>query len=184
MIPLDGSLFGIFFASLSPNGLQAQETQSFIGEVIFIGASRDDGWIQNLFDQLLGPQRAAGQSRHEAAIRDMVDLWPGQKLNDADVKVAETKLVESGLFKVDADAGIRPTIQVLDSAGPFKDIVIKVEILPPDPMVCIGSTALLLAIAIAAMFLATAMFRRRIHRAPGEYLAKAKTKPAPERIET
>jgi outer membrane protein assembly factor BamA len=48
------------------------------------------------------------------------DLQPGQILRVRDVRRAKRKLARLGLFK-------NSTVQVLDSPGPFKDILVKVE---------------------------------------------------------
>lgn len=63
----------------------------------------------------------------DRVIRDVLDFYPGQILDRAKLRAAEKKLEQLGLFQVDAKAKIRPTIQVLDAPGPFKDILIRVE---------------------------------------------------------
>lgn len=60
-------------------------------------------------------------------ILDALDLYPGAKLQLAKLPVAERKLADLGLFKVDPKKGIRPTVAVLDTPGQFKDILVKVE---------------------------------------------------------
>jgi outer membrane protein insertion porin family len=76
-----------------------------VGEVIIVGntVTRDD------------------------VIRARVNLQPGQILEYPELRRAEKNLRELGIFNVDPVKGIAPTVQVLDSPGNFKDILIKVE---------------------------------------------------------
>ena len=66
----------------------------------------------------------------DRVIREVVTFLPGQILRYREIRRVERKLAELGLFKVDPKTGIRPTVQVLNSPGPFKDILIKVEEMP------------------------------------------------------
>src|SRR5262249_10196356 len=56
-------------------------------------------------------------------------LAPGSALNVADVKLAEQTLRKSGLFKVDAETGSHPTVEILDrfKDEEYKDLLIRVE---------------------------------------------------------
>jgi outer membrane protein assembly factor BamA len=57
----------------------------------------------------------------DCVIREALqDLQPGQLLRVRDLRHAKKKLTRLGLFK-------NPTVQVLDSPGPLKDILVKVE---------------------------------------------------------
>jgi outer membrane protein assembly factor BamA len=57
----------------------------------------------------------------DCVIREALqDLQPGQILRVRDVRRAKRKLARLGLFK-------NPTVQVLNSPGKFKDILVKVE---------------------------------------------------------
>ena len=82
-----------------------KKPESLIGEVIIVG---------NTITQ-------------DRVIRDALDLHPGAKLQLSKLPVAERKLANLGMFKVDPKNGIRPTVAVLDTPGQFKDILVKVE---------------------------------------------------------
>jgi outer membrane protein assembly factor BamA len=57
-----------------------------------------------------------------------ISLAPGQVLSYPDLLAAERSLERLGLFRVDTDRGIRPTVRVVESSDPaLKDIVITVE---------------------------------------------------------
>jgi hypothetical protein len=56
-----------------------------------------------------------------------IALLPGQVLNYDDLKKAERKLERLGLFELDAEKGVRPTITVINSDGLFKDILVTVK---------------------------------------------------------
>jgi RNA polymerase sigma factor (sigma-70 family) len=62
-------------------------------------------------------------------IRRQIPLCPGQVLTYPDLKAAERNLEKTGLFRVEPDRGIRPTVKVVDSGdgSGFKDIVVTVE---------------------------------------------------------
>jgi RNA polymerase sigma factor (sigma-70 family) len=63
----------------------------------------------------------------EATIRAKVHLHPGQLLRYEDLRLAEKKLAESGLFNVDPDRGIPPTVTVIESNSEYKDVLITVQ---------------------------------------------------------
>jgi beta-lactamase regulating signal transducer with metallopeptidase domain len=58
-----------------------------------------------------------------------VPLLPGAVLNYPDLRTAERNLARLGLFMVDPQKGIRPTVTVVDAEDdkPFKDILITVK---------------------------------------------------------
>jgi hypothetical protein len=58
-----------------------------------------------------------------------VPLFPGQVLTYPALRDAERNLEKTGLFGVDPENGIRPTVRVVDSGdgSGFKDIIITVE---------------------------------------------------------
>lgn len=60
-------------------------------------------------------------------IRKVTFLYPGQKLVYPEIRLAERNLRRMNWFHSDEEKGIGPTVQILDSKGPFKDILIKVE---------------------------------------------------------
>ena len=57
----------------------------------------------------------------------LVGIQPGQILRPRELKIAERKLAAMGIFHVDPAKNIRPTVQVLNTPGPFKDILVKIE---------------------------------------------------------
>jgi uncharacterized protein (TIGR03067 family) len=66
----------------------------------------------------------------DAVILRHLPFYPGAILDYRSLQDAEKKLAALGLFVVDAKKGIRPTVTVVDdaaNAGPFKDIVVKVQ---------------------------------------------------------
>jgi outer membrane protein insertion porin family len=78
----------------------------------------------------IGTIRVTGNKRISSeSILAHVPLVPGQVLSFADLKQAEQNLAELGLFVVDAAAGVRPTITVIDREGDDerKDLLITVK---------------------------------------------------------
>jgi outer membrane protein insertion porin family len=73
---------------------------------------------------VIGNKRISSES-----ILAHVPLFPDQVLSYPDLKEAEKRLAELGLFVVDPAAGVHPTITVLDPDGdnPYKDIRITVQ---------------------------------------------------------
>ena len=64
----------------------------------------------------------------DRVIRRMLQgIQPGQVLRYPEIRIAERDLARLNIFESAPEKGIRPTIQVLDSPGPFKDILVKVE---------------------------------------------------------
>jgi outer membrane protein assembly factor BamA len=57
-------------------------------------------------------------------------LKPGQPLLYPEVKLAERNLERLGIFQVDTDKGIRPTVTILESDSEFKDIQVQVQEAP------------------------------------------------------
>ncbi len=60
-------------------------------------------------------------------IRKQVKLFPGQLLDYTQVRASEKNLRDLGIFRVDPEAGIAPTVTVLDGQGEFRDILVKVQ---------------------------------------------------------
>jgi outer membrane protein insertion porin family len=78
----------------------------------------------------IGKIRVTGSKRISSeSILAHVPLVPDQVLSFADLKQAERNLAELGLFVVDAAAGVRPTITVIDVGGDNerKDLLITVK---------------------------------------------------------
>lgn len=64
----------------------------------------------------------------DRVIRRMLqELQPGQILRYPELGYAERDLARLGLFEMNPELGIRPTVQALDTPGPFKDILVKVQ---------------------------------------------------------
>jgi outer membrane protein insertion porin family len=66
----------------------------------------------------------------DEVIRKAIVLYPGQTFNYADVKLAERNLEKLGIFEVNKEKGIRPTVTVLESDNEFKDIQVQVQETP------------------------------------------------------
>ena len=61
-------------------------------------------------------------------IRRTVGLYPGQYLRYPEVKLAENNLARLGIFEVNPEGGVRPTVTVIeDTDSIFKDIVVNVK---------------------------------------------------------
>jgi outer membrane protein assembly complex protein YaeT len=63
----------------------------------------------------------------DRVIRRMLGLYPGQVLRYPELKIAEAQLSRLGIFEMNPEQGIRPTVQALDNPSPFKDILVKVQ---------------------------------------------------------
>jgi polysaccharide export outer membrane protein len=93
----------------------------------------------------VGQIHIVGNTKTEdAVILQQLSLLPGAELGYRDLQAAEQKLARLGLFVVDPDKGVRPTVTVVDADGdsPFKDIVVQVkekEATAPPPINALGS---------------------------------------------
>jgi outer membrane protein insertion porin family len=85
--------------------LVQEQPQSYVGEVIIVG---------NTVTQ-------------DRVIRRMLGFYPGQVLRYPELRVAERDLARLNIFEMNPELGIRPTVQALDSPGPFKDVLVKVQ---------------------------------------------------------
>src|SRR5262249_36015216 len=58
-----------------------------------------------------------------------VPLFPGQILSYPNLRVAERNLARLGIFEVNPETGVRPTVTVIDPESPseFKDILVQVQ---------------------------------------------------------
>src|SRR5206468_9468693 len=58
-----------------------------------------------------------------------VPLYPGQVLTYPDLRVAERNLAKLNIFESNPEAGVRPTVSVIDPDGPnpAKDILVNVQ---------------------------------------------------------
>lgn len=65
----------------------------------------------------------------ENVIRRQVPLYPGQVLTYPDLRVAERNLARLNIFEVNPEAGVRPTVSVIDPDGPnpVKDVLVNVQ---------------------------------------------------------
>jgi outer membrane protein insertion porin family len=59
--------------------------------------------------------------------RILQGIQPGQVLRYPELRIAERDLARLAIFETNPELGIRPTVQALDSPGPFKDILVKVQ---------------------------------------------------------
>jgi outer membrane protein assembly factor BamA len=80
--------------------------QSYVGEVIIVGNT---------------------VTRDNVIRRMLQGLQPGQLLHYPELREAERNLARLNIFEMKPEMGIRPTVQALDSPGPFKDILVKVQ---------------------------------------------------------
>lgn len=64
----------------------------------------------------------------DRVIRRMLqELQPGQILRYPELGYAERNLARLSIFEMNPELGIRPTVQALDTPGPYKDILVKVQ---------------------------------------------------------
>ncbi len=68
--------------------------------------------------------------------RQLQQIPPGQVLRYPELKIAEANLARLNIFEMNPELGVRPTITPLESDGPFKDILVKVQ------ETCTGSSML------------------------------------------
>lgn len=81
------------------------------------------------------PQKRAGEViivgntvTQDRVIRRMLQgIQPGQVLRYPELRIAERDLARLNIFEMNPELGIRPTVQALDSPGPFQDILVKVQ---------------------------------------------------------
>jgi outer membrane protein assembly factor BamA len=140
-------VLAIMMASLFQTTIRAQTVQPMVGEVFIAG----------------------NNYRRDAEIRALINITPGQRLSYPELKAAEDALVDSGLFKVDSATGVRPTVQVLDGPGQFKDILVKVEDLPPTLFEQYACPSVLAAIVVAMTLLAASVVWRHYRQRRAEW---------------
>ena len=73
---------------------------------------------------------AGNERTRDDVIRKAIQLYPGQLLLYPQLKLAERNLAKLGIFNVDPEQGIRPTLTVLESDSEFKDILVQVQEAP------------------------------------------------------
>src|SRR5262249_33111625 len=66
----------------------------------------------------------------DKVILKTISLKPGQPLLYPELKLAERNLERLGIFQVDKDKGIRPTVTILESDSDCKDILVQVQEVP------------------------------------------------------
>jgi outer membrane protein assembly complex protein YaeT len=59
--------------------------------------------------------------------RQLLNVPPGQVLRYPELKIAEAQLARLNIFEMNPELGIRPTVTPIESDGPFKDILVKVQ---------------------------------------------------------
>src|SRR5205823_3219918 len=76
------------------------------------------------------------RTTRERTILEKVAIHPGEVLKAEDLHAAERKLALSGLFEVSPQAGMPPTVSVVDpySKSEFKDVLITVQEAPTGTM--------------------------------------------------
>ena len=97
------AVFGLFCAGTA-------QGQIMVGEIIIVGNSHTS----------------------DAAIRRQIPFFTGQTITGEHLRRAEQNLIRLDRFEVDEAKGIRPTVQVLDGPGAFKNILVKVQEKPVD----------------------------------------------------
>ena len=78
----------------------------------------------------VGAIKLVGNTRTEATvILNQLKLAPGEVLTYAALRAAERELEKLGIFQVDPDRGVRPTVSMLepDDRGVYKDILVQVQ---------------------------------------------------------
>jgi outer membrane protein assembly factor BamA len=60
-------------------------------------------------------------------IRRVIQVYPGQDLRYPELRLAENDLARLGIFNTDPEKGIRPTLSVLETDSPFKDVLVQVQ---------------------------------------------------------
>ncbi len=94
----------------APNHVRVQyviqdQPQAYVGEVIIVGNS----------------------VTKDRVIRRVLGIYPGQVLRYPELRVGERDLARLGIFDINPELGIRPTVQALESPGPYKDVLVKVN---------------------------------------------------------
>ena len=82
-----------------------EKPQSYVGEVIIVG----------------------NNVTQDRVIRSMLGLYPGQILRYPELKLAESNLARLGIFEMNPELGQRPSVTAIESPGPFKDVLVKVQ---------------------------------------------------------
>jgi outer membrane protein assembly factor BamA len=63
----------------------------------------------------------------DEVIRKTIALQPGQILCYPELRLAEINLMRLGIFEVDPARGVRPTVELLDGDGDYRDILVTVR---------------------------------------------------------
>jgi hypothetical protein len=101
----------------------------------------------------------------DSTILEALALYSGQEFVAQDVLDAEARLIDLGIFRVDPEQGVRPSVTVLDgegASGPFKDILVRVQEKPWEDRIWIriGWSALWLFLALLALGLTWRLLKR------------------------
>ncbi len=76
----------------------------------------------------VGDIRLIGNTRtQDRVILRNIPLYPGQILTYPDIFAAESRLANLGIFEVNPETGVRPTVRVVDNEGVEKDIEVVVQ---------------------------------------------------------
>ncbi len=85
--------------------LVQDQPQSYVGEVSIIG----------------------NNVTKDRVIRRMLGFYPGQVLRYPELRNAERDLARLNIFEMNPELGIRPTVTALESPGPYKDVLVRVQ---------------------------------------------------------
>jgi hypothetical protein len=103
------ALLGPCWAKAEPvKAAPAEHKQSYVGQIFIVGNTVTS----------------------QSVILRQVQLFPGQSLNDKDIKASEQALRRLNLFENNPKTGVRPTIKILEepkSDNPYKDILVEVR---------------------------------------------------------
>lgn len=112
----------VLFAAPAAHAQLQEQEERYVGEIIIVG----------------------NKHTPDHYIRELVFFYPGQKLSYPEIRLVERNLRRQNWFRMDEEKGIGPTVQILESKGPFKDILIKVEE-RPDSWITLAAWDLVLA---------------------------------------
>ncbi|MBI3410757.1 MAG: hypothetical protein HY040_20670 [Planctomycetes bacterium] len=69
-------------------------------------------------------------------IRECLQVYPGSTFTKRELQEAEWKLCRLRLFKCDPQHGIGPTVKLIDGESDFRDIIVQVQELPGNELLC------------------------------------------------
>src|SRR5262249_49590239 len=109
-------------------GMGINSDNGLFGSVISPEEPVDSQNSQNIEGPRVGQLVIVGNDvTPDRVILEAVEIYPGQLLQAADLRRAEDALAKLGLFVVDAEKGVRPTVTALDEENGYRDILITVK---------------------------------------------------------